>query len=80
MSDQEFDPTELKKVLNKMKSQATTEPYPFVCDNTLRPFYLLHILKKKQKRLLFTQTYYGQIQNPPRCYRSHAQTHELPVS
>ena len=39
MSDHEFDPTELKKVLNKMKSQATTEPYPFVCDNTLRPCY-----------------------------------------
>ena len=48
MSDHEFDPTELKKVLNKMKSQATTEPYPFVCDNTLRPFYLLHILKKNK--------------------------------
>ena len=48
MSDQEFDPTELKKVLNKMKSQATTEPYPFVCDNTLRPFYFLHILKKNK--------------------------------
>ena len=80
MSDHEFDPTELIKVLTKMQGQATTEPYTFLCDNTLRPFYLLHSLKKKQKRLLFTQTSYGQIQNPPRCYRSQAQRHELPVS
>ena len=31
MSDHEFDPTELKKVLNKMKSQATTEPCIPIC-------------------------------------------------
>jgi len=48
MDDDKFDPTELINVLTKMNGQATTEPYPFLCDNTLRPFYLLHILKKNK--------------------------------
>ena len=41
-----FDPKELSKVLNEYSVHSKTEAYPWLAIKSLRPFYLLHILKR----------------------------------
>jgi len=43
-----FDPAELTRVLDEYKQSSLSEPYPFSAFKTLRPFYLLHILKRNK--------------------------------
>lgn len=46
-----FDPAELVKVLNEYTVHSKTEAYPWLAIKSLRPFYLLHILKRNDSDL-----------------------------
>ena len=41
-----FDPKELLKVLNEYSKHSKSDAYPWLAIKSLRPFYLLHILKR----------------------------------
>ena len=51
-----FDPKELAKVLDEYSKHSKSEAYPWAAYKTLRPFYLLHILKRNESHCYLATT------------------------